>query len=213
MMMHAYPEIYLSSAMSNMGDLFSCAIDDCGFSDEEFIPLFTSSTVCKRIERGEASCLVGQSGCELLLEICEESGTPRPKVENIQNFNRTPAYWCGMASCYYQWESGRNYEEIFRILAYADFMELFPTLHEADITKFADIADQRFRTLHPETKLKQFRTAYGCSQSQLAKLAGVSLRSIQMYEQRNKDINKAGAETLLRLSKTLGCEIEDLLER
>ncbi len=52
----------------------------------------------------------------------------------------------------------------------------------------------------------------GCSQSQLAKMSGVSLRSIQMYEQRNKDINKAQAETLLRLARTLGCRMEDLLE-
>jgi DNA-binding Xre family transcriptional regulator len=34
-----------------------------------------------------------------------------------------------------------------------------------------------------------------------------------MYEQRNKDINKASAETLYRISKVLGCTIEDLLER
>ena len=43
--------------------------------------------------------------------------------------------------------------------------------------------------------------------------SGVSLRSIQMYEQRNKDINKASAETLYRLSKVFGCSMEDLLEK
>lgn len=38
------------------------------------------------------------------------------------------------------------------------------------------------------------------------------IRSIQMYEQRNNDINKAQVDILFRLSKTLGCKIEDLLE-
>ena len=45
------------------------------------------------------------------------------------------------------------------------------------------------------------------------KKSGVSLRSIQMYEQRNKNINKASVETIYRLAKALGCEIEDLIEK
>ena len=53
---------------------------------------------------------------------------------------------------------------------------------------------------------------YGCTQAELAKRSNVSLRSIQMYEQRNKDINKASAETVLSLAKVLGCTMEDLLE-
>ena len=64
-----------------------------------------------------------------------------------------------------------------------------------------------------DTNLKRIRTSYGCTQAELAKRSGVSLRSIQMYEQRNKDINKASAETLYRISKVLGCAIEDLLEK
>ena len=55
--------------------------------------------------------------------------------------------------------------------------------------------------------------AYGCSQAELAKKSGVGLRSIQLYEQRKKDINKAGAESLYKISKVLGCAMEDLLER
>lgn len=65
----------------------------------------------------------------------------------------------------------------------------------------------------PETNLKRIRTVYGCSQAELASLSGVSLRSVQMYEQRHKDINKAGAETVFRLAKALGCTVEDLIEK
>ena len=54
--------------------------------------------------------------------------------------------------------------------------------------------------------------AIGLSQSKLADEAGVSLRSIQMYEQRNKDINKAQALTVVKIARALGCEVEDLLE-
>lgn len=39
------------------------------------------------------------------------------------------------------------------------------------------------------------------------------LNDKRMYEQRNKDINKASAETVLSLAKVLGCTMEDLLEK
>ena len=90
---------------------------------------------------------------------------------------------------------------------------MYYTLHEADISKFADIADERIRDHFKETNLKRIRSSYGCTQAELAERSGVSLRSIQMYEQRNKDINKASAESLYRISKVLGCTVEDLLEK
>lgn len=90
---------------------------------------------------------------------------------------------------------------------------MYYTLHEADVSKFADIADARIREHFAETNLKCIRTAYGCSQAELAKKSGVGLRSIQLYEQRQKDINKASTESLYKISKVLGCAMEDLLER
>lgn len=52
----------------------------------------------------------------------------------------------------------------------------------------------------------------GKSGIELAKRSGVSLRSIQMYEQRNKDINKASVDTNYSIAKVLGCTMEDLVE-
>ena len=66
---------------------------------------------------------------------------------------------------------------------------------------------------NPQTNLKRLREASGLSQAQLAKEAEVNLRSIQMYEQRKKDVNKAQAITIARIARTLGCSLEDLLER
>ena len=90
---------------------------------------------------------------------------------------------------------------------------MYYTLHEADITKFVDIAQERIKDYFRDTNLKRFRVAYGCTQAELAKLSGVTLRSVQMYEQRHKDINRASGETLYSLAKVLGCSIEDLLEK
>ena len=52
----------------------------------------------------------------------------------------------------------------------------------------------------------------GNPQAKLAKLSGVSLRSIQMYEQRKKNINKASEAALYNIAKVLECTMEDLLE-
>ena len=133
--------------------------------------------------------------------------------EQPERYARSCEYWIGWAAAYYQWYSGRKYSEIFEVLSFAELEKMYYTLHEADISKFADIADARIRERFAETNLKRIRTAYGCSQAELAKRSGVGLRSIQLYEQRQKDINKASAESLYKISKVLGCAMEDLLER
>ena len=87
------------------------------------------------------------------------------------------------------------------------------TLHEADISKFVDIVDSKMKEYYVETNLKRIRTTYGYTQQELSNLSGVSLRSIQLYEQRNKDINKASVDKLYCISKVFGCKIEDLIEK
>ena len=48
--------------------------------------------------------------------------------------------------------------------------------------------------------------------NRVSEKSGVTLRMIQQYEQRAKDINKATASNLFVLAQTLGCKAEDLLE-
>lgn len=90
---------------------------------------------------------------------------------------------------------------------------MYDTLHETDVSKFVEIADSRMKEYFTETNLKRIRTAYNCTQAELSERSGVGLRSIQMYEQRNKNINKASADTIYSLAKVLGCTMEDLIEK
>lgn len=62
------------------------------------------------------------------------------------------------------------------------------------------------------TNLKRIRTAAGLSQSQFAEKTGVSVRTIQHYEQGARDINKAQGLTLLTFARALNVTIEDILE-
>ena len=56
------------------------------------------------------------------------------------------------------------------------------------------------------------RTQAELSQSELANKSRVSLRLIQLYEQRVNDINKAQAHTVYKLARALYSKVEDLLE-
>ena len=213
MTMCAYQEIYLSKTQSALGDAFDYAINACHIPGADFIKLFAASSVSKRMENGEPAFLVGKSGIEIVADVMLETTGREPDAAPENHFGRSREYWIGWAVCYYQWFSARSFSEIFKVLSYEDLTNMYDPLHEADITKFAQIADERMREYFKDTNLKRIRTTYGCTQAALAKQSGVSLRSIQMYEQRNKDINKASAETLYRISKVLGCAIEDLLEK
>ena len=212
MMIRAYQEIYLNSAQAMLGDAFDYAINVCQYSGEDFIKMFVVSSISKRIENGEPAYLKGKSGIEVLIDIVYETTGKIINVSPIERFSRSPEYWIGWALAYYQWFSSRKFSDIFTAISFSYLQNMYYTLHEADISKFADVLDMRMREHFVDTRLKHYRAINSMSQSELAKASGVSLRSIQMYEQRNKDINKASAETILRLSKALSCSMEDLLE-
>ncbi len=63
------------------------------------------------------------------------------------------------------------------------------------------------------TKLQKARQDKGLTQKQLAEAADLSLRTLQHYEQRSKDINMAAAITVHRLAVALGIKVEDILEQ
>ncbi len=61
------------------------------------------------------------------------------------------------------------------------------------------------------TKLQAKRKERGLSQSQLAEVSGVNLRTLQKYEIGEKDLNGAKLSTLLRLCIALECKLIDIL--
>ncbi len=207
-----YSETQLHRFMDKMGDAFDYAIKDCQIDGTEFVKMFVASTACRKIENGEASYISGKSGIEIAIECVYEITGKELAVEPSEKFSRSAQYWCGWAVCYYKWWSSRRYANIFRAVSYEDMLGLYSALHESSVENIASVIDEKVRAFYPETNLKRIRTAYGCSQRKLAEMSGVSLRSIQMYEQRNKEINKAQSESLYHLAKALGCTMEDLLE-
>ena len=213
MMIHAYHEMYLPNAQAALGDAFDYAVNTCRIPGDDFVKCFVVSTVSKRMENGKPACIIGKSGIELAQQILTETTGKTAFPAQEDHFSRSPEYWIGWSCAYYQWYSGRSFRELFKALSFRDLRSMYDPLHEADVRKFAEIADKCIRERFPETNLKRIRTGCGYTQSALAAQSGVSLRSVQMYEQRQKSINKASAESLYRLSRVLGCSMESLLEK
>ena len=212
-MMHAYKEIYLNKAQSALGEAFDYAINDCSICGEDFLKMFIVSSISKQMENGDPSIISGKSGVEIAMEVIFETSGKMPNAKPLEYFNQSKEHWIGWAVAYYQWISARSYHTIFSALSFLDLENMYYTLHEADISKFVEIADEKVKKYFKDTNLKRLRTTYGYTQAELSKETGVSLRSIQMYEQRRKDINKASVETIYHLAKELGCQVEDLIEK
>lgn len=61
------------------------------------------------------------------------------------------------------------------------------------------------------TRLKELREEKGISQSKFAEMCGVSVRTIQQYEQGRRRLDDASAERVYLIAKTLSVSMEELL--
>lgn len=215
MMIRAYDNFYLEDAMTNMADVLDYVANDCCLDKDVFFKDFIATGLADSFGKGVPKVVSGMSGAELAQEVFRLSNHekylnafPSPGTR----LDRTPDYWCGWVLAYYQWFTGESFDSIHKQFSFAFIESLYSTLHEAPEDKFVDTLLQRRASVNPPTKLKTLRKAIGMSQQELSKKSNVSLRSIQLYEQRQKSIDKAQAITLYRLAQTIGCQIEDLLE-
>ncbi|MCI8850300.1 MAG: helix-turn-helix transcriptional regulator [Erysipelotrichaceae bacterium] len=211
-MMYAYDEIYLNDAMRNLGEAFDYSATVLSISMDDFLDMFIISGIAEQFADGVPKFVSGLSGTELVWEVLSRVNRnvdfPSPQTE----YNYSPEYWCGWILAFYQWNTKKSFKEIKKYLPMSEIYKLYPTLHEASEEKFIDVANSILERKNLPTKLQTVRKAIGLTQKELSEKSGVTLRMIQQYEQRAKDINKATACNLFALAQVLGCKAEDLLE-
>ena len=212
-MIPAYAELYLDDAMQNMGEMLDYAINGCGLDGDQFISLYIASGLAREFESGVPATIAGRSGIELALEILERVGVNIETPEAAPLYDYSAAYWSGWILAYYQWTTSLPFHMIHRYLSIEDLLRMYPTLHEATEDRIIDAIEALVEQRTGDTNLKTRRRIAGYTQRELAARSQVSLRAIQQYEQRQKDINQAASASLQRLSRILGCRLEDLLER
>ena len=213
MMMSAYSELYLDDAMNNLGDMVEYAVCDMSYDPDQFFGWFISSGIADKFEKGNPKYVTGMSGFELAEAVLNATNIKYEKIEPTHIDFKGREYWGGWILAYYQWFTGKRFEDIVKGgLPLSTVFSMY-ILHEADESKFVESANEILNRnkQKQKSKLHQIRKARGFTQQQLAEASGVTLRMIQLYEQGQNDINKAQVHVVLRLATALGCDIEDLL--
>lgn len=211
--MNAYDKIYLDDAMSNLAVMLDYGSVTYG-DPESFYNRFLVSDISKQFAMGNPRYLSGMSGIELAEKVVEETGCV-PLYAEYKTFGRSATYWAGWALAYLQWYTGYAFEKIRDWgVDIGYILSLYPTYHEADITKFIETATLRMDEFKDRSRnsLKRQRESAGLTQQELARRSGVKLRMIQAYEQNYQDISKAEVGSVIKLAKALSCSVEDLLD-
>lgn len=212
MRIYAYDADYLDSAQKIMGDMLDFAVNSYGFDADDFFSMFLVSDVAEQIEHGNPAYVAGKTGCELVKEIICKSGLVREEIPDEMYLDKSPEYWAGWALAFYQWYTSKSFQRIHRAVSVRDVLLMYPAFHEMDIMQFVDEMEERMKACYTQTNLKRIRLSRGISQRELAELSGVPVRQIQLWEQRQRNINSAQALSVARLGRVLGCGSEDLLE-
>ena len=211
MAIRSYDELYLEDAMANLGEAFDYAVNFCGLDIDEFAEMFITGEFAERFAAGEPKVVAGLSGTELAMEIISSSGMKISFPEPSVKIKYSKEYWVGWVTAFYQWRSGISFRDIFTLVKASQVREMYNPFHEAGEDNFADALDEMMSKKKGFLKLAFQRKNIGYSQSRLAKMANVNLRTLQQYESGAKDLNKASAQTVLNLAWALGCRMEDLL--
>lgn len=206
---HAYSQLYLSKTSRTVGTMLHDAVQEFHIDGTDFLQRFIQSGVARQIENGNPKYIAGKSGLELFLEIMEKTTGETCRVDLIECYDRSPAYWVGWALTHYQWYSGRSFRHILDTVPYEEMLGLYGALHEADIQKSYDVLDAHFQ--NRENRLKTARKYSGLTQDALAKKSGVSVNTIRAYERNSKDFGKAGADIVVKLARAMGCELGELV--
>lgn len=211
-MIYAYDKIYLNRVQFVMASMFDYATHELGYRIQEFWTSFVNSPVAKRIETGDSSTIAGHSGVELALEVVSTHDELECFPEQIPREERSHEYWLGWAVAYYQWMTGASFQRIGSEVTVDILIELYHPYHEMDITQFVDKVNEIRASQRLRTYLQYYRKLCGLTQSELAEITEIPLKTIQKYESREKNINKASAENIIKLSRALNCNPADIME-
>lgn len=211
-MIRGYNEAYLNDAQENLGEAFDYAVNACGIDIDEFMELFIAEGYAEGFGMGNPRYVSGLSGTELVMEVIAKSGRqmtfPEPQIE----YDCSPEYWCGWILAYYQWVTARPFSDIHDSVSMSELLKLYHPLHEAGEEKYVDTVNTIIGEQKAPSKLQRQRKRCGYSQRELAEKSGVNLRTLQQYELKTKDINKASIQSIVAFANVLGCRAEDLLE-
>lgn len=210
---HAYQKFYLNDAQQNLAVMFDYALRILKYDGDEFFLYFIQSEVAQKFGHANPKYIAGMSGIELCQNVLTRIGAT-DSFPDTPEIKQGKEFWVGWVLAYYQWYSGLRFSDLQEYgLIPSEILSRY-ILHEADISKFVSVANKiilQNKAVSP-TRLQKIRKAQGLTQKELSELSGVSLRMIQLYEQRQNDINQASGQTINNLARALCCNFYDIME-
>lgn len=236
-MQHAYNELYLGKARTSMAVMLDFAVHSLHQNADDFFGLFVTTGLADLFGRGDIRIIAGMSGVELAYKVLSDSGIPAEHVSYRYTSGRSREFWAGWAIAMYQWETSFSFADIIKSvstssiiavcseyrdaeireitasMSWMDTLRIPDHMNDADYLSFRNRLDESMSSYADgrSSGLKRIRQLSGLSQSQLAAASGVPVRTIQQYEQRQKDISRAGYESIIKLAAALGCEPDSLI--
>lgn len=236
--MRSYSDVITDKAAETMAHMLDFAVHDLRQDPSAFFELFLSSGLADMFGRGDIRLITSTSGVELAYRVLRECGLNIDRVSYRYTAGRSREYWAGMALAKYQAGSGIPYRDIVSAVSIQDIIAMCDRYRDEEIRSITDslswmealripdhMSEEHYREFRQhmddavraartgsDTRLKAIRLKSGYSQSGLARASGVPVRTIQQYEQRQKDINKASFESIIKLAAALSCEPQDLIE-
>lgn len=206
-MMNAYSDLYINDAQDWLGEFLETSVYVLNMDLKDAWENFLYSQYSLLFGTGDPFTICGKSGSEVAFELCNKRVDQLPFI-----YDRTPEYWLGWSLAYYQWEKNIPFAFITNSVDIDAILLMYKKYHEMDISHFSDEID-RLRRIHKrETNLKRIRMSRGLSQKALAELTSIPIRTIQQYEQKQKNINNAQANYVFALAQALSCSPKDILE-
>lgn len=205
----AYDEMYVEGAMIRMGDMLEYASLDCGLDPDSFWKMFLQSGIADRFEIGDVSIVAGKSGPEIARLVLEkvdlQTDFPIPSWRE----DRSDLYWCGWILAYFQWTKNRPFSEIWDAVSIRTLRKMYPTLHEADISKAVEAILSLMQ--EPEqTPVRCLRLLRGLTQTELSEKAGMTVTQLQRIEYGERKVENLSLKTAISLAKALNVRVEEL---
>lgn len=205
--MNAYSDLYISDAQDWLGEFLETSIYVLNMELKEVWKRFIYSQYSLRFASGDPFTILGKSGSEVAFELCNKRVDKLPFI-----YDRTAEYWLGYSLAYYQWSKNIPFSFITNHVDIETILLMYKKYHEMDINHFCEEMDRLIKAHKKETNLKRLRRNRGISQKELSILTDIPIRTIQQYEQAQKNINKAQANYIFLLAQALNCSPKELLE-
>lgn len=193
-----------------LGEYFDIAVNKYQLSLEEAMQDLIDSELSVLIERGLITLIYEDLESDFLSKIIHANAKTKTTNSKYVVNSLSKDYWTGWITAYLQWDTGRTFRDIVKQFPIGNIRDSYFPYHEMEDHRFVEDVTSRF--FKDESNLKRIRKRNQMTQKELAKRADVSIRTIQMIEQKHNSINHIKSISLYNLSRELNCSMEELLE-